>query len=309
MTKLFIDPGHGGKDPGAVANGIKEKDIVLEIGRKVTDILLSEYEDVEVLMSRTGDSYPTLTERTNEANAWGADLFLSIHINSGGGVGYEDYIYTTLSDSSKTAKIRDDIHAEIMRKNYMRDRGKKKANFHVLRETNMDAVLTENGFIDNKGDSDKMKSRAWINAVARGHANGIAKAFNLKKKSGGDSNPSNGTYTVKSGDTLWEIAKDHGMMVKELKDLNNLSSDTIHPGQMLKVSGNGSGSKTKYVEVLVSSLWVYDKPDWSAKAKTVDKGETFTVKRSLNVNGSKMYELRSGLYITANPSYVRYYTK
>ncbi|CDQ41518.1 N-acetylmuramoyl-L-alanine amidase family protein [Virgibacillus salexigens] len=308
--KLYNDPGHGGSDPGAADNGIKEKDIVLKISKKITDILLNEYQDVQVKMSRTSDTYPTLTERTNEANAWGADLFLSVHNNAGGGIGYEDYIHESLSSGSRTAKIQDDIHGEIMKVNGMRDRGQKKANFHVLRESDMPAVLTENGFIDNKGDSDKMKSQAWINDVARGHVNGIVKAFGLKAKSnGGGSKPSKDTYTVKSGDTLWDIANDHDMTVKQLKDLNNLSSDTIHPGQVLKVSGSGSGSKTKYVEVLASSLWVYNKPDWNAKDRTVKKGNVFTIKRTLTVSGSKMHQLKSGLYITDNPKYVRVYEK
>ena len=88
MVKIFIDPGHGGSDPGTTGNGLKEKELTLEIAIHIKNLLLSEYNNVTVKMSRTDDSYLTLTERTNEANAWGADYFLSIHINAGGGEGY-----------------------------------------------------------------------------------------------------------------------------------------------------------------------------------------------------------------------------
>ncbi len=64
----------------------------------------------------------------------------------------------------------------------MKNRGKKKANFHVLRETKMYAMLSENGFIDNKDDTDKLKKDTYLNDVAQGHVNGIVKAFDLKKK-------------------------------------------------------------------------------------------------------------------------------
>lgn len=74
MVKIFIDPGHGGSDPGAIGNGIQEKDITLKIGAKIRDILTAEYNNVTILMSRTGDSFPSLTDRTNAANAWGADF-------------------------------------------------------------------------------------------------------------------------------------------------------------------------------------------------------------------------------------------
>ncbi|MFC3782996.1 N-acetylmuramoyl-L-alanine amidase family protein [Bacillus chungangensis] len=184
MVKIFIDAGHGGTDSGANGNGLRENDVTLQIANRVRDMLQNEYQNVSVKMSRTDDQTLSLKQRTDLANAWGADFFLSIHINSGGGVGYEDFIYDKLSDSSRTAQLRNVIHEEITRLIGMKNRGKKKANFHVLRESKMDAILTENGFIDNAGDAALMKSNAWLDKAARGHVNGLARALGLKKKSG-----------------------------------------------------------------------------------------------------------------------------
>lgn len=184
MVKIFIDPGHGGTDPGAVGYGIQEKNVTLQIGLKIREILEREYSNVSVRMSRTGDSTVSLSQRTNAANSWGADFLYSIHVNSGGGVGYEDFIYSRLSNSSRTAQMQRTIHSEIISRINMNDRGMKKADFHMLRESNMDAVLTENGFIDNAGDAAKMKNPSWIESVARGHVVGLEKVFNLQKKQG-----------------------------------------------------------------------------------------------------------------------------
>lgn len=93
MVKIFIDPGHGGTDPGASANGLQEKQLTLQIALALRNILLNEYQNVTVQLSRTSDQTVSLTQRTNAANSWGADYFLSIHINAGGGTGFEDYIY------------------------------------------------------------------------------------------------------------------------------------------------------------------------------------------------------------------------
>ncbi|MCG3087918.1 N-acetylmuramoyl-L-alanine amidase [Sporosarcina cyprini] len=183
MVKIYLDPGHGGTDGGASANGLKEKDVTLAIATRVRNILVNEYTNASVRMSRTGDQTVSLTQRTNDANAWGADFYLSIHINAGGGTGYEDFIHSNLSDSSTTAQLRNTIHAEIVKLIDMTNRGKKKANFHVLRESNMHAMLTENGFIDNATDAAKMKTSAWLDKAARGHANGLAKALGLIKSS------------------------------------------------------------------------------------------------------------------------------
>jgi N-acetylmuramoyl-L-alanine amidase len=184
MVKIFIDPGHGGSDPGASGNGLQEKNVTLLISKRIRDILLQEYQDVTVQMSRTDDRTVSLQQRTDMANAWGADFYLAIHINSGGGTGYEDYIHDQLSDSSRTANLQRMIHPEVIKLNNLVDRGMKKADYHVLRESTMDAFLSENGFIDNGNDAAKMKDSGWIENVARGHVNGLEKALGLTKRAG-----------------------------------------------------------------------------------------------------------------------------
>ncbi|GEN30198.1 N-acetylmuramoyl-L-alanine amidase [Cerasibacillus quisquiliarum] len=182
--KLFIDPGHGGTDPGAQANGLQEKNLTLNIALKLRNILNQEYTGHSIMMSRTTDKTVSLRERTNMANNWGAHYLVSIHINAGGGTGFESFTYNgSYSGKSETNRLRSIIHDEIIRQTSFNNRGKKEANFHMLRESRMPSVLTENGFIDTVADANLLKQDAFLNKIARGHAVGIAKAFNLKKKS------------------------------------------------------------------------------------------------------------------------------
>src|SRR5699024_12830610 len=90
------------------------------------------------------------------------DLFLSIHINGGGGTGFESYVYNGAIEL-KTEKVRTTIHNEIMKLIHVTDRGKKKKNLHVTRESRANALLTENLFIDTKKDADKLKKQSFIN--------------------------------------------------------------------------------------------------------------------------------------------------
>lgn len=178
--KFVLDPGHGGHDPGAVANGLREKDLTLAIVKNIGR-MLGEYEGAEVFYTRTDDRYLSLEERAAMANRIGADFFLSVHINAGGGTGFESFIFN--NPDTKTIAYQNVIHAEIMKAiGNVRDRGKKRANYAVLRETKMPAILTENLFIDNAGDAAKLKSDEFLSQIARGHVEGIAKAFGLKKK-------------------------------------------------------------------------------------------------------------------------------
>ena len=179
MVKIFLDAGHGGTDPGAVGNGLQEKDLTLKIVLKIRD-LLKGYENAEVKLSRDKDTTLSLSQRAKMANDWKADYFASIHINAGGGTGFETFIHNNAG--SATVAHQNVIHPSILNPLGMRDRGKKRANFAVLRETSMSALLSENGFIDNASDAAKLKSDAFLDKVAQGHVDGFAKSFGLKKK-------------------------------------------------------------------------------------------------------------------------------
>ncbi|MCE4048007.1 N-acetylmuramoyl-L-alanine amidase [Bacillus sp. Au-Bac7] len=223
MAKIFIDPGHGGSDPGALGNGLQEKDLTLKIAKKI-QALLKGYKNVSVKLSRTGDTYPTLTQRAVDANKWGADFFFSIHINAGGGTGYEDYRCSQVSASSNTGKIQNTIHDEIMKsiKGYgVTTRGKKAANYAVLRQTNMPALLTESLFIDRAADAKLLKDDSFLDAIAQGHVDGLVKAFNLEKaEKEKPATITSNTYTIKKGDTLWGIAHKEKVSVAQLKKWN-----------------------------------------------------------------------------------------
>ncbi|QGH34112.1 N-acetylmuramoyl-L-alanine amidase [Gracilibacillus salitolerans] len=181
MVKIYIDPGHGGTDPGATGNGLREKDLTLAISKKIKN-KLNQYQGVSVRLSRANDKTLSLKQRSNDANKWGADYLISVHINAGGGTGYEDFIYNGLSNSSSTAKKRDVMHQAIIDQVHLPNRGKKKANFHMVRESNMPAILTENGFIDTVNDASRLRKDSFLDDIAQGHVNGLIKIFNLKKK-------------------------------------------------------------------------------------------------------------------------------
>ncbi|GAA1612693.1 N-acetylmuramoyl-L-alanine amidase [Catellatospora bangladeshensis] len=178
--RVYLDPGHGGTDPGAVANGLQEKALTLNIALQIRNILQANYA-VDIRMSRTTDATVSLAQRTDDANAWGADIFVSVHINSGGGTGFESYRYPTTD--AATLALHNALHPRVLSgmrtAGSVTDRGQKTANFHVLRESAMPAVLTENLFIDTVADANLLKSAAFLTATAQGHANGIANHLGL----------------------------------------------------------------------------------------------------------------------------------
>lgn len=221
MTKIFIDPGHGGSDPGATANGLEEKDVCLTIALKLRNILNQEYEGHTVKLSRTADTTLILNQRTDMANRWGADYLVSVHINAGGGTGFESYTYNgSYVGKDETNQLRHLIHNEIVKGTGFNDRGMREANFHMLRESIMPGILTENGFIDTSGDVSKLKSSAFLNRIARGHASGLAKALGLRKKDTSGEGADAHIHRVQKGDTLWSIAKQYNVTVYKLLGWN-----------------------------------------------------------------------------------------
>ncbi|MWC27936.1 N-acetylmuramoyl-L-alanine amidase [Paenibacillus sp. MMS18-CY102] len=177
---VVLDAGHGGSDPGAQGYGIVEKNKALSIALKVRDQLLSRFK-VRVKMTRDTDVFIPLLERASLANDWKADYFVSLHHNAAGGKGFESYVYKG-SRTQESGKRQDAVHSAIM--TYLssvgvNDRGKKEANFAVIRETKMPGILIENLFVDNASDAMLLNNAAVIDKLAAAIATGIGQAMSL----------------------------------------------------------------------------------------------------------------------------------
>ncbi|MFT9849909.1 N-acetylmuramoyl-L-alanine amidase [Aneurinibacillus sp. REN35] len=126
-----------------------------------------------------------LKPRTDGANAWGADHLLLFHINAGGATGYETHVYEKCS--AELLRVAQIIHAEVagvFKAQGLPDRGIKKTNLHMTRESKMPAALLEFGFIDNGKDAALLKDQVFLQKVAEAAARGVAKAYRLKRKVG-----------------------------------------------------------------------------------------------------------------------------
>jgi N-acetylmuramoyl-L-alanine amidase len=169
---IVIDPGHGGRDPGAVGiGGLQEKDVVLDISEKVAQIL--EQNGVTVVMTRQDDRTLDLAPRTQLANRVNADLFVSIHANAVAGKrpevnGLETFYYS--SGRELAGYIQNSM---IQSFNTMPNRGVKQARFYVLRHTRMPAVLVETGFVTGRDDSRILADPAQRSRMAEAIARGI----------------------------------------------------------------------------------------------------------------------------------------
>jgi N-acetylmuramoyl-L-alanine amidase len=174
-VRVCVDPGHGGGDPGALGNGLREADVNLDVVLRLVDLLRRDSLDPsrggvwEVLATRTADVDVSLGQRTSAANAFGAASFVSVHMNafsSSTANGTETFCYTGTANGP-SGGLRDRVQAEALAAWRLTDRGGKTANFYVLRQTNMPAALLEGGFVTNPGDAAVMADPARRQALAR----------------------------------------------------------------------------------------------------------------------------------------------
>lgn len=159
----YVDAGHGGYDSGAVANGLKEKDLTLNIALKVKAKL--EAKGIKVVMSRDNDKFLSLQDIANKANASNPDMFISIHINSAGATtsasGIETYYYKGMDQP-----LASDIQNKLIEYTGAKNRGVKWEEFFVVKNTNMPASLIECGFITNVTEANKLNSTSYQDTLA-----------------------------------------------------------------------------------------------------------------------------------------------
>ena len=168
---VIIDPGHGGKDSGAIGiGGVQEKNVILPIGKRIAEVL--ERNGIQVIMTRDSDYFVTLPGRVTMAQQANADVFVSVHANSAGESrpevsGLETYYY----DSGLTlARV---VHSKILQSLNIRDRNVRKARFYVLRKNSMPAILVETGYLTGRDDVAKLRTSAYQNQMADAIAQGI----------------------------------------------------------------------------------------------------------------------------------------
>ncbi len=166
---IVIDAGHGDHDPGAVGNSIREKDINLAIALKV-EAMLKKNPKVDVVMTRSDDTFLELKERVRVAQNVNADVFVSIHNNSGSSAATGTESYYQRANSKSLATV---LHKYLLAATGLTDRKVQYGNFHVIRETTMPAALLEVGFVSNSGDAAKLKDEAFQQRVAEAIAKGL----------------------------------------------------------------------------------------------------------------------------------------
>lgn len=241
--KIVIDAGHGGDDPGASGNGIIEKNLTLEISKYMYDLFRDA--GVDVKMTRTSDETVSPTERVNRVlELFGNNsdvIVISNHINAGGGDGAE-VVYALRNTSELSDLILNELEkkGQNIRKAYQRrlPSDTSKDYYFIHRNTGVtEPVLVEYGFLDSTGDDvNQLKNnyREYAEAVV----NAVLEYKNLAPSTSSD------YYIVKSGDSLWSIAKKYGITVNDLKSANNLTSNTLSIGERLKIP-TMSGTTTK----------------------------------------------------------------
>lgn len=189
MLKVFLSAGHGGTDPGAVAYGMKEKDINLTVMLSCNDILLKH--GITTVLSRSKDENDPVSQEVKEANASNADIAVSFHTNAGGGDGSESLYFSSSVKGKKLAELCEE-HLKTIGQN---SRGIKSRNdLYFLKGTKMPSVLCECAFIDNGKDNDLIDTESERKLLGVAYAKAVLAFFGIAYKE-----PSKKKYTVQVG--------------------------------------------------------------------------------------------------------------
>lgn len=180
---VVLDPGHGGNNPGAVANGVEEADNNLAVALKVRDKLAQA--GAKVVMTRSSDVNVAtvgsslgeeLQARLDIAEANHADIFVSIHSNSNDDSSIAGAM--TFFPSGKSDSLALDVQSELIKQTGAVDKGTSSATFYVLRNAVMPSILIEMGFVSNPTEAVRLADDSYRNKIALGVFNGIVKYFN-----------------------------------------------------------------------------------------------------------------------------------
>lgn len=175
-SSVVLDPGHGGSDYGAIRCGINEKDITLDVAKRVEAILLSK--GVSVAMTRNTDATVSLEDRTIFCANRNPDIFVSVHVNSCVKpeiIGLETHYY-----HPNSVNLAQTVHTSLVNYVRTRDRGLFKSRFYVINHTSVPAILVEIGFISNSEERNELVSEQRKQQTAQAIADGILKYLNKK---------------------------------------------------------------------------------------------------------------------------------
>ena len=177
MKKIYINPGHSDKDPGAVGHET-ERRLNVAVSQHMSEYLLANYE-CETRMNP--GSMDGLTAICNDANSWGADLFVSNHFNAGGGDGYEALVY-----SQKRVELGKIFEKYVLAVGQNSRGVKIRTDLTVLAKTNMPAIVNEGAFVDNLKDIQDWNDDAELKALGIAYAKAVAEFLGLEIKVGNE---------------------------------------------------------------------------------------------------------------------------
>ena len=254
---IVIDAGHGGSDKGASGNGMFESDYTLLISKYMKDRF--DELGIPATLTRSSDETLTPTDRVNRIlNAYGNNpsvLVISNHLNAGGGEGSE-VIYALRNNDRLAKSILDGLSSagQPVRKVYQRrlPNDPTKDYYFIHRNTgSTEPLIIEYGFIDNQNDANRIKNnyKKYAEEVVKTIADYKGFTYTPPRVSE--------EYIVQRGDTLWNISKKLDTTVDELKKLNNLNSNLLFVGQVLKVPSYESATDTNVTYIVKKGDTLY----------------------------------------------------